>query len=521
MDVFGIIIISLALIHISDSFRILLIPIHDGSRMFHVANLGRQLVENGNEVHVLLMENPKSEEKFRKTGVKILEYKTRRPSGEANKVWIDQVTDEFVTEAMKGPFETFYAFQKLLREMVEEGIDLLQNEELMFKISNMNYDMAVIDGMPVFMYHYVIPYKYDIPFVTLLTQWDPFTTGVPNMASFVPGPIMPFSDQMTFIQRFTNCVVEWSIVFMKLIFKTPGSELVDMFVPEKEKKTLIQIQSSSQLFIQMTAPPVEYPRPSLPHVVSLPSLTIRKPVPIKETTLASFVNESPKGFILFSLGTISTKRLPQHILNSFIKVFKSVPQRTVWNYDSTNIKDVPQNIKFMKWLPQNDLLGHPKVRLFITHCGNAGQHEALYHGVPMLGIPIHSDQAHNAVRLIRYKYGLVINIENATNSSISNQLSELLNNPVYKANAQKASAIMKDDVMLPVQRAAYWIEHVTRFGSDHLRSPGLKLSWYQFWMLDTLSLLFIIFVVIIYLWMKITLKIIKTFRKLVYKIKKD
>ena len=122
----------------------------------------------------------------------------------------------------------------------------------------------------------------------------------------------------------------------------------------------------------------------------------------------------------------------------------------------------------------------------------------IYHGVPMLGIPIHSDQAHNAVRLIRYKYGLVINIENATYSSISNQLSELLNNPVYKANAQKASAIMKDDVMLPVQRAAYWIEHVTRFGSDHLRSPGLKLSWYQYWMLDILCLLFIIFVIIIY-----------------------
>ena len=82
-------------------------------------------------------------------------------------------------------------------------------------------------------------------------------------------------------------------------------------------------------------------------------------------------------------------------------VFSSIPQRIVWNYDSTKIKVIPKNIKFMKWLPQNDLLGHPNIRLFITHCGNAGQHESLYHGVPMLGIPIHSDQDHNAMRLIR------------------------------------------------------------------------------------------------------------------------
>ena len=152
----------------------------------------------------------------------------------------------------------------------------------------------------------------------------------------------------------------------------------------------------------------------------------------------------------------------------------------------------------MRHVPQNDLLGHPNIKLFITHCGNAGQHESLYHGVPMLGIPIHSNQAHNAVRLIRYNYGLVINKENATKDSIANQVYELLNNPVYKANAQKASAIMKDDVMLPVQRAAYWVEHVTRFGSDHLRSPGLDLPWYQYWMIDIICVLLIVFITFIY-----------------------
>ena len=33
-----------------------------------------------------------------------------------------------------------------------------------------------------------------------------------------------------------------------------------------------------------------------------------------------------------------------------------------------------------EWVPQNDILGHPKLKLFITHGGNNGQYEALYHG---------------------------------------------------------------------------------------------------------------------------------------------
>ena len=487
-----------------------------------MANLGGQLVENGNEVHVLLMENPKNEKKFKEMGVNMLIYKTKRPSGQANQIWIEQLINDFVTSSMEGPFEVLRAGVKLTNEMVEEGRNLLNNEQIMDKISNMNFDMVVIDGLAFCLYQYLIPYKYDIPFVTFMTQWDPFTTGVPHMTSYVPSPIMPFSDQMTFKERFVNFVIEWSLVIFRSIQQTPGSELVEMFVPEKEEKTLIEIQRSSQLFLLVTAPPVEYPRPSLPHVVSLPSLSIRKPAPIKDTSLASFIKEaSEAGFILFSLGTITTKHLPANIVNIFMTVFSSIPQRIVWNYDSTKIKVIPKNIKFMKWLPQNDLLGHPNIRLFITHCGNAGQHESLYHGVPMLGIPIHSDQAHNAVRLIRYKYGLVINIENATENSIANQVSELLNNPVYKTNAQKASAIMKDDVMLPVQRAAHWIEHVTRFGSDHLRSPGLDLHWYQYWMIDALCFLLIIFTAVMYFFVKITFKIFQLFKILFFKVKTD
>ena len=47
-------------------------------------------------------------------------------------------------------------------------------------------------------------------------------------------------------------------------------------------------------------------------------------------------------------------------------------------------------------MPQNDLLGHPKTRLFIGHAGLNGMFESIYHGVPMILSPFFGDQFDNA-----------------------------------------------------------------------------------------------------------------------------
>ena len=63
---------------------------------------------------------------------------------------------------------------------------------------------------------------------------------------------------------------------------------------------------------------------------------------------------------------------------------------------------VSDNVKLLSWLPQNDILGHPKTRLFIGHAGLNGIFESTYHGVPMVCSPFfgdHFDNAHAAERV--------------------------------------------------------------------------------------------------------------------------
>ena len=54
----------------------------------------------------------------------------------------------------------------------------------------------------------------------------------------------------------------------------------------------------------------------------------------------------------------------------------------------------------MDWIPQNDLLAHEKVRLFITHGGFNSMVETVYHAKPIIIFPSIADQPNNAAVVV-------------------------------------------------------------------------------------------------------------------------
>lgn len=47
----------------------------------------------------------------------------------------------------------------------------------------------------------------------------------------------------------------------------------------------------------------------------------------------------------------------------------------------------------------HSILGHPKTKAFITHCGTNCIYDANYHGIPMMGIPLFADPPDNIAHL--------------------------------------------------------------------------------------------------------------------------
>jgi glucuronosyltransferase len=141
------------------------------------------------------------------------------------------------------------------------------------------------------------------------------------------------------------------------------------------------------------------------------------------------------------------------------------------------------------WLPQNDILGHPKTRLFITHCGSNSQFEALYHGVPMLGIPMFAEQSWNCTSAENKHLGLCLDLLQFTSDDLYDAIQEIITNATYRTSIRKLSEIWRDEPLFGCEKAGFWINHVIKFGSSHLRPPSADQQLYEFLMLDVAGII--------------------------------
>jgi len=105
---------------------------------------------------------------------------------------------------------------------------------------------------------------------------------------------------------------------------------------------------------------------------------------------------------------------------------------------------------------------------------------------------------------IAQERGLALNVHDATEDEIFEALTELLNNPKYKKNAEEVATRFNDRVMTPQQQIVYWTEYVARHkGVSFLRSAGCDLNAIEFHSIDVYCLMLAILLVGFYIKIKI------------------
>ncbi|ODM90398.1 2-hydroxyacylsphingosine 1-beta-galactosyltransferase [Orchesella cincta] len=246
---------------------------------------------------------------------------------------------------------------------------------------------------------------------------------------------------------------------------------------------LDEIQANSSLMFTNSHFTINYPRPLLPDVIEVGGMHTR---PAKKL---------PK------LGSIvKAKDMPENYRKVFLNVFAKLKQRVIWKWETETMPDLPPNVKLSKWLPQQDVLGHPNIRLFITHGGLLSTQESIYHGVPVLGIPMFADQDLNVMQAERGGYAKMVEIVGITEERLETALLELLGNPVYLQKAKDLSKLVQDLPQTPLEKAVYWTEYVLRHkGAPHLRSAARDLNFFQYYVLDVAAVLFVAFALVTYL----------------------
>ncbi|CAL4087206.1 unnamed protein product, partial [Meganyctiphanes norvegica] len=161
--------------------------------------------------------------------------------------------------------------------------------------------------------------------------------------------------------------------------------------------------------------------------------------------------------------------MPDTHINAFINAFAQFEQRVIWKFEG-ELPGISDNILVRNWLPQQDILAHPNVKLFIGHGGLLGLQEAMYHAKPVIILPIFGDQAKNAKSFKEKGVALALEWSAISEDTIVEAIKEILNNPKYKSSASAVSKIIRDQPETPVERAVFWTEYVIRHkGAPHLR----------------------------------------------------
>jgi UDP:flavonoid glycosyltransferase YjiC (YdhE family) len=95
----------------------------------------------------------------------------------------------------------------------------------------------------------------------------------------------------------------------------------------------------------------------------------------------------------------------------------------------------PANVHLTGFLAQRALL--PACDLFITHAGFGSLREALTAGVPMVALPLHSEQPANAQRLAELELGITLDPMKVTVEEIAQACRTVLTEPGYRERAQR------------------------------------------------------------------------------------
>ena len=446
------------------------------------ANVGKFLRDQGHNVRLTIP--PQMKAKFENHGVPFMVY--------------HGLGDYHERSLLKELLWKRYFGDTALQSKVKETIStiatkIVRDANLLKNIEDFKPDLIILDSSQNAIMLSLIPYKLGVPFLMMGIMALPQNKRVPILPTVFPSIFLPYTDQMTFLQRMHNTLFQLQLYWHH---DRVNSSLVYEYVPEKSYISPVDLTTKAQLWIDIEFDNSEPTMPNMKRVLHLKPLTAKPLSP----EFQSFIDSASNGVVVLTFGSILT--LPSEIKMKLLTAFKLTKYKYIIR-DSFEKNNNSDKFMFKAWLPQFDLLRHENTKLFISHCGLNGLQESLIAGVPIVGFPIFGDQPNNAGKVVRKGFGLKLELKSFSVQELVAAIDEVITNPSYKAKVQKASAILRSERVPPIEEAAHWINHVLMFGGEHLRSYAQDIPLWKYLGLDIIAFFFLLWHVFLYLFMSL------------------
>ncbi|XP_050695149.1 UDP-glycosyltransferase UGT5-like [Eriocheir sinensis] len=354
-----------------------------------------------------------------------------------------------------------------------------------------DFDLIVIDHLSN---ELAYPFVHEVPFITVATPgMDPRQSAVLGNVlnpAYVPNIVAALPLPMSMWQRLKNTVMHVVVSFYWRNWAVVPLVQMEISTQFPDLPPLLEIEKNQSLSLLNTHFSISTTVPLLPSQVEVGAMHCRPAKPLPEDLESWITDAGVVGVIYFSLGSVvQAKTMPQEYLQAFLEAFRRLPQRVLWKYTG-EMEGVSGNIRVSSWFPQQDILAHDNVKVFISHGGLNSVQESIFHATPLLVLPVFGDQPTQAVFVESSGLGHMLEWEELTADIIVNALTDIINEPKYKEAVSVMSASLRDQLTTPQERAVFWTEYVIRHrGAPQLRCPATQLSWVEFLLLDVVGLL--------------------------------
>ncbi|TKR68702.1 hypothetical protein L596_030946 [Steinernema carpocapsae] len=308
------------------------------------------------------------------------------------------------------------------------------------------------------------------------------------------------NDKLSVMQRIRNLAAYLRAIYVHQSVVLPRiDEIFKKHYPELETSAFYMERNASINYVN-TPPIFDFARPYMPRVNFVGGLHCHKAKPLTGD-LKKFVDSAndDKGFIVFSTGfTAQWKKAPKMLLNAVITAMRRSPEvNFIWQYNGEAVPSIPRNVLIAKWLPLQDLLGHPKCKAHMSHGGLNSVIESVWHGVPIIGFPLTVSGYDNLLRVTDRKAGIMLPKNEWNADKIENAFESIFDDK-YKEEVLVFQDMVIDVPYTELNHSAFWVEFIERHQEvPHARSGADKLNILQYFLVDVVLFLLTIFVLLV------------------------
>ncbi|KAF8364189.1 hypothetical protein PRIPAC_91112 [Pristionchus pacificus] len=290
-------------------------------------------------------------------------------------------------------------------------------------------------------------------------------------------------------------------------------------------------QSANVAYVFTNAEPLlDYAAPTMARVIDIPGIGAKMPKPLDEYWTGILTRREKT--VLLSFGSIvKSAQLYPNAKAAILKTMTQFPDVTfIWKYEELDDEFCKEqasklpNLVLTKWMPQLDILAHPRLATFITHGGMGSTQETALRGVPGIFIPIFGDQMKNAGMMEYNGFGKVFDKNDLGDADkLTATLREVLENKKYRNNAKRISKMLSKKPFSSKDQLIKYVEFAAEFGaSAALRPQSVDMSFIAYHNLDVTLFAVISILALVYVVRKIASCIVrKNIAKISGKTKKE